>query len=195
MGHGCRELLLKQDINAVHAADIDEAHPRCECEGCSLSRLGPVQSSELLIRFVLSPMHINEKSGAIKATSISHAQTTGLSTFRDGYVSDTELVKSAEYLVDKLRARNPKHGLYGVLLFPASLPKDPRTEENGKTVYCIYDTPHLDVESHAEIFQTVNDTPNEIQELRRHWLFDRIKGTFVNVSQFRGGILSHLAPT
>lgn len=171
---------------------MDQKVPACGCEACEFSTIGSVQPGEVLIRLVLSPRHY--KKGRLKSAVLSHAEDMGLSAFRDGHTADADLLATATSLVGRARVVDAKAGLVGVLLMKASDVKSERAEEAGAVVYCIYDYPDMDIDAHAEVYQTVAEATDDLKQARKEWLFTKVVSTFVNADDFRGGLLSGLKP-
>ena len=131
-----------------------------------------------------------------KAASLSHAESQGLSIFRDGHASNREILENAEQLVIRARQNNPnqKVGVFGVLLIPCQVIRTHVGQGEDDPCYCVYDTAEKDKLAHGEAFQRIAGVDKSIQDARRNALFEKLRVTFVPVAQFRDGFLAHLAP-
>lgn len=172
---------------ALEAAQLDEIAPWCACEACAASDFGPVKIDEQLIRFIVPPSHWDKAKARPKAAALSHAQTSGMSVFREKFVTDQELMINAAALVDRRREADPTHGLMGILVFSAEKVK--RLFGEARSPYCIYDTALPLLPSHSDIFQRVHAANDDEQLIRRRALFSAVQDGFVKLSDFRQGLL------
>lgn len=179
------------------AQHLDQRHPLCACQLHCVSEhsTGPVLDHEVLIRVLISPQHMHKKRAEPLPASISNAELSGMSVFREALATDPQIRQVAEGLVTQARHNgNTKAGVFGVLRFTCDAPRQlliPSEEQPG---YGVYDTGLKDNPSHSEIFQRVNGVADEIRLSRRTKLFAVLKPTFLSVSVFRNGLLSSLAP-
>lgn len=126
---------------------------------------GPVSDGEMLARFVFSPFHINERSGKIKPSVLSHVHLKGCSIQRESIATDQELNEFVRGFLEG----NDNREWRGVLV--ASV-KDVRSiaidDKKPTRAVCIYDTAERKNPAHAELCQTehVLDESDEI-ELRK----------------------------
>ncbi|MDR7118397.1 hypothetical protein [Caulobacter sp. BE254] len=183
--------LLEANTGALRADGIDSQRPQCRCEEFVRTALGAVDPNELLLRFIVAPQHFNEKKQQVRHQALSHAESVGMSTFRDAHTTDEQIVNMATIVIENAKRSNVKAAFKGVLTFRAARPKVERPDE-GCAVYCIYDSPHHGVDGHAEIFQRVHGASEDLKQMRRMWLFETIDADLIAPEQFRGGILSHL---
>jgi len=178
------------------ASLLDYAHPRCACETCTASEHSPglVQGPESLFRIVVAPQHV--RKGRPRAAALADAERGGLSVFRAAHIRDDGMLKKvAEELVRRARERQgDKAGVVGVFEFTCLTLRHFRRVGEAMGCYCVYDTALRDDPSHAEAFQQVEGVDDAIKDDRRKQLFEAVQETFIPVAQFRGGLLSYLAP-
>jgi hypothetical protein len=186
-----------------HALWLDREEPGCRCQRVSVSGLspGPVADSETLIRIVL-PQHIFQKTGLLKPSVLTHAESRGMSVFREERATDDQIWAAAERIVRNARAvalkqgknKEKNVGVRGVLRMKC---KDIRTfcwEDEADPCYCVYDNASRNAPAHAAAFQRIANVSAGLRDARRNALFERLKGAFLPVDQFRGGLLKSLAP-
>lgn len=178
--------------------EIDRLHPHCGCQEFSISKHSPgaLTAGEVLLRIVISPQHV--KKGKPKAAVLSHAETQGLSVFRDNFASDAEILHVATQLVNGARQNQPnpeKVGVFGVISMTVGAIRSLVGPNESEPGFCVYDTGKIDIPSHAEAFQRMNGVPEGVPGQRRTALFTLVQSGFVPVTSFRNGLLSNLAPS
>lgn len=180
----------------LRAARLDELCPGCKCEPVSVSQYssGPVVNSESLVRLLIAPQHRNRRNGSLRASSLTDAETHGLSLFREDQATDREIVAQAERLIERARRSNPGAGVFGLLRLNGGHVRSFRHVHDVGTSYCIYNTASSQSPSHAEAFQRVAGVDVALREARRIELFGLVHTGFVPVSEFRNGLLAHLSP-
>lgn len=191
----CRASFDDSQNDSQRAAAIDATHPHCECQSVPVSDLSPgvVDDSELLVRILVSPIHI--KGMKVKGSAFSRAETTGLSVVRDHYATDAVVLQVAQALVDSARQANgDKAGVVGVLLVKASAIRGVRADDEAPC-YCVYDTAIVENVAHAEALQRVHGCEPDLILLRRSILQREVEHTFISATEYRNGLLSVLAPT
>jgi hypothetical protein len=91
---------------------LDQQEPGCRCQRISISEHspGPVDDTEILIRIVIAPYHVHPKTGSPKASALTHAESIGMSLFREGRATDNEIRAAAEQIIRNARAAALKQG-------------------------------------------------------------------------------------
>jgi hypothetical protein len=192
-------LLERSENFQRRAMLLDETHPDCCCQALSVSEhsTGRIDGNEILVRILVAPQHM-DKRGEPKAGALTDAERSGLSLFREGQATDTEIRKVAEVLVERARGANgrkpEKAGVFGALRMRCNVIRCLKIELESTPSYCVYDTALKETPSHAETFQRVAGVPPELCEERRRALFNLVKADFVPVALFRAGLLLDLAP-
>lgn len=179
-----------------HAFRLDQEEPECRCQRVSVSEHspGPVDDMEALVRIVIAPQHIHRKTGLPKASVLTHAESIGMSVFREGLATNEERLSAAAILVQNSRKANPTSGVFGLLRMKCEMLRTFCWKDDTIPSYCVYDTATKDAPAHADTFQQVANVPAGVRDARRAALFDQVKAGFVSVSEFRGGLLKDLAP-
>ena len=143
------------------------------------------------------PIHYN-KRGSLSASAFSAAEKKGLSIIRDLYATDEYIRSTAETLVYNARENDKKKsekiGIAGVLMLPAILISSCISDEETEPGFCLYDTAKPESNSHADAFQRLFETSDGVRIKRREALLELAKDKFIHVNEFRGGLLSDLAP-
>ena len=181
---------------------LDAQEPGCRCEGGSISDHSPgrVNDGETLVRILVAPTHFDKKTGLPKATALSHAETIGLSVFREQHATNDEIFNTAKKLIENFKSRQTnekqlkKIGVFGVIRLDCNTIRSFIRSDETEPCYCVYDTALAIAPSHADAFQRIADTADGIPDARRNALFDKVKAGFVPVDQFRDGLLKDLAP-
>lgn len=179
------------DSQGERAAKINTAAPDCACENYRMSSHSPcpVESSELLARFVFPPMHVDKRTGAVKPSFFSHVFANGCSIQRDSIATVTEL---ANVVSDVLRTQT-KFSWKGALLASCHDVRNITTQDTSNRAICVYDTAETDNPAHSEMVQTqyvIEETDRaEISE-KLMSLFNN--GTIVRPTQFRNGAVWNL---
>jgi hypothetical protein len=183
------------------ALQLDAREPECRCEGTSVSNHSPrmVSNTEYLLQILVTPAHIDKKTGQPKATALSHAETIGLSVLREGHATDDEIKSTAKILVENLKSKSDvknlsKIGVFGILRLNCGILRDFVSPEENSSCYCVYDTAFVEVPSHADAFQRIENAVDGLPDARRRALFEQVKKDFIPVQQFRNGLLNELAP-
>lgn len=174
---------------------VDEQRPFCCCQASSVSEhsTGAVLDDEMLVRILVTPIHI--KGNRVKAAAFSGAEKGGLSLFRDAQATDDEILKVATGLVENARKNNgDAAGVLGVLVIAASAIRQTKAETDERPAFCVYDTALPDIPSHVEAFQRTHEASEDLRLLRRTELQKNASGSFVPAAEFRNGLLLNLAP-
>ena len=158
----CRELERRYRDSGCKCIHYREEYPGCECEKYSVSDHSPglVQDHELLIRTVYSPIQINQKTGQVDPAFFRHdARKRGLSINRKPHIGEVDLRKKIEGKISRDRnAGKERDEFYRVVSARCG---DVRrlVSEDGKRLFCVYDTAHQEDISHADICQTLDPPP------------------------------------
>lgn len=185
------------ELRKEWASKIDALSPKCACQTSTVSDYsrGPIENDEYLIRLVIAPQHYNTKKKVVKDVVLSHAETCGMSVFRDD-APDTEIMLVADQLVQSAKDKgNSSAGLIGVLRFKCADVRQFIPQDEQIPAYCIYDTAKKELPSHGDTFQRINGFDKNCHDIRRKALFALIGSTFVPTAEFRGGAFLRLAPS
>ena len=186
-----------EEKSGTRALQLDTGHPSCQCEAFSVSEhsSGVVDDTEILVRILVAPQHMDKK-GLPRAAALSDAERSGLSVFREKQATDEDIRKVARGLVERARLANPgRAGVFGVLRMLCRTIRGCQIGGEGKRCYCVYDTARKDINSHAEAFQCIAGVPDEVRDERRRKLFSEVRTAFIPVEEFRDGLLRDLAPS
>ena len=95
------------DAESARVAEINAVAPDCVCEKSLMSAHSPgvVDTSEVLARFVFSPIQIDRK-GKVKPNSFSHVHSKGCSIQRDSAVNDTEILALVENILRETQIKS-----------------------------------------------------------------------------------------
>lgn len=153
-----------------------------------MSKYSPyaVENSEILARFVFSPMHVHQKTGDVKPSIFSHVFSVGCSIQRDSLATDKELISFASIFLDG----DDKRSWKGVLLAECDELRGIRAEDSVNRAVCVYDTADRENPAHGEIGQT-QYVINEADRVElRHALFTAFRnGTVTAPHEYRGGVV------
>lgn len=122
--------------------------PGCECESDTLSEHSPglITNDELIVRMVVSPMHISKSQpNIVKPSFLSHSETKGVSMQRLPLASTEELANCVNALTKKTGT--------AWLGFAQASAENIRNigANNGEQVYCVADAALEHNKAHAEI--------------------------------------------
>ena len=203
----CRETfagLRSVDPTSDCAHWLDQREPQCRCQVVSVSEFSrcPVENEETLVRIIVAPQHLHRRTKEPKATTLTHAQTIGMSVFRENLATDKEILDAAKTLVARARASaarggrgdEKKVGVLGVLRMTCEQIRTFRWETEPDPCFCVYDTATRLAPAHADAFQRIANVSPEVQDARKNALFAHIKSGFLPVEKFRNGLLAGLAP-
>ena len=185
----CKELEREHGDGGCKCGHYREAFPNCECEGCSVSDYSPrpVQPDEFLIRTVYSRVQINIDTGRIDPVHLRHdVRTRGLSVNRKPHISEQNLRAKIENKIARDREDGKERdGFYCVVTARCSAVRG-LVDDDGKRLFCVYDTATEDDASHADICQAFELPPKTkdrrllTKKLRRQ-LFERFVGRPTNL--------------
>jgi hypothetical protein len=130
---------------------------QCNCETVSVSQfsLGIVDNSEILVRQIYSPIHIDEQTRRVNIFAFIDAQDKGMSVNRKTYSSIEELNKKVQYKLKLDEERGKDRNFQGVIYATCH---DIRTinTNDGLKAFCVYDTGNKNDISHADICQATS---------------------------------------
>lgn len=145
---------------------------------------GVVADSEILSRFVFSPMFIHAKNGTIKPNIFAHTFTVGCSIQREDVASDTEI---REFVASIVNADRSWHSVLQAKCEELRAALCPNSEERA---FYIYDTANKKNPAHGEICQSKDFEEADKVELR-HILFSAFNsGKPVAASAYRSGVIT-----
>ena len=155
MSCSCTELETQHGQGKCKCAHYRRQFPDCQCEHESVSRYspGPVQDDEVLVR-TLFRSQITDQSGRLKPTYFRPEPTSrGFSVDRVSLVGSESLAA----------AKRTDARYNGYLQFIAARSSDLRaaTINDGKRLFCIYDSAIADNTAHADICQNVHIASGE----------------------------------
>lgn len=171
---------------------INAAAPGCACEKYRMSEHSPhpVANSEILARFIFSPMHIDKK-GKLKPSVFSHVHSKGCSIQRDSVAKTDEMVAFVKQFLGS------RHDFVwiGVLSGQCHNIRSIKVGETDNRSVCAYDTANPENTAHGELCQTQyvieEADPGEL----RHDLFEAFgKGVVIQPHQYREGIVWEQLP-
>lgn len=173
----------REDKRRVDA--INAAAPDCVCENYRMSRYSPrpVAESEILARFIFSPMHIGKK-GELKPSVFSHVHTVGCSIQRDSVARTDEIVA----FVKQFLAKQDDFAWIGVLSGRCQNVRGITAGESNDRAVCVFDTAERENPAHGELCQThyIVEEGDKL-ELRRNLFAAFGDGIVIQPSQYRNG--------
>jgi hypothetical protein len=136
---------------------IQENDAECTCENTSVSSYSPgvVQDSEILIRQIYSPIHIDEETGKIKPLAFDDAKDKGMSVNRKNYSSKEQLLQKIENKL-KLDQQRGKNRDFPGVIYTNCYKVRRISSNNGIKAFCVYDTGSKNDYSHADICQAIS---------------------------------------
>lgn len=149
----------------------------------------PVAASEVISRFVFSPMHLTKK-GELNPSFFSHAMSKGCSVQRDSLATDDELVSfTREFL-----SRKDEYAWVAVAATTSDALRRLENTETGKRTVCVYDTAEPNNPAHAEICRTQHIQEADAAELRRSLMRAFNDGVPIDRQVYRNGRVWHALP-
>ena len=123
-----------------------------------------VDDSEIVSRFVFSPIHLNKK-GELKPSLFTHVETSGCSVQRESLASPKEILD----FVSQFLSGDSERKWHGVAQAKSGDIRKIIITNTNKRDLCIYDTAEINNPAHAEICKTnyVIDEADKL-ELRSH---------------------------
>ena len=146
---GCKELEAKYSQTECKCARYQEKFPDCVCEreSVSIHSPGPVADNEILVRSIFTERELNQE-GRVKPIHFRpEPSTRGFSVDRVNR-NQVGLLKSS-------KRKDARHK--GYLKFAAARSGDIRNlmNDDGKRLFCVYDTATVENHAHADICQNV----------------------------------------
>lgn len=182
----CRGINQRTRGNKQRVDAINAAAPDCACEKYRMSEHSPstVANTEVLARFVFSPMHIHKKTGDILPSVFSHVHTVGCSIQRDSIAKTDEIVAFVKSFLD---ARDDRAWI-GVLAGKCQDVRGISADESCDRAVCVFDTAEPENPAHGEMCQTnyIVEEADKL-ELRRNLFGAFGNGVVIQPSQYRDG--------
>ncbi|WP_073052109.1 hypothetical protein [Kaistia soli] len=135
----------------------------CSCEVVSHSPHGPIQDHEQLLRVIVSPHHINQKTGkpTPAAFSMDDLLRRGLSLLRRQHLGDEELARQASKLVEGKDGK----AVVGVMAGTANAARS-LLDETDNRAFCVFDDAQPDQPMHATIIRSAAQSEPDLKRLR-----------------------------
>ena len=132
-------------------SEFNQAAPNCQCEGFRTSKFSPypVKNSELLTRFIFSPLHVR-KNGELKPSLFTHVETSGCSVQREHLATNAELSP----WVQGFLLNQDKQSWFGTVSALSSDIREVGLSQSSNRAFAVYDTAERNNPAHAEVFQT-----------------------------------------
>ena len=149
-----------------------------------------VENSEMLARFIFSPLHFNKK-GEFKPNAFSHVHQKGCSIQRDSVAEENEISE----FIKRLLLSQDNFVWKGLLLAECHTVRSILTNNSTKRAVCVYDTAEKDNPAHAEICQTnyILEEDDEA-ELRHNLFFAFGNREILSPLQYRNGMIWNNLP-
>jgi len=158
----CKGLERQYGNGGCKCVHYREQFPDCECENCSVSdhSPGPVHDREVLIRTVYSPHQINQETGEVDPAHFRHdALKRGLSVNRKSHITEADLETRIVRKIENDRAAGRhRENFYKVVTARCSEIRALVTED-GRRLFCVYDTATEVDASHADVCQALALAP------------------------------------
>ena len=160
----CREIERQYGDSDCKCVHYRERFPDCECENHSVSDHSPglVGDDEVLIRELYSPHYINEDTGEVKPVAFRDARDRGLSVTRRLHSSErahrAKIMKKVA--ADQAAGRN-NDGFWRVVSGSCARIRG-ITGDDGRRLFCVYDTAREDDASHADVCQAIDPPPETV---------------------------------
>lgn len=183
--------ISQRALGDKRVAEINSLAPDCVCEKHRMSEhsLGAVENSEMLARFVFSPIQIDKK-GKLKPGAFSHVHEKGCSIQRDSVAGNDEILEFVKQFLDK----RDDYVWKGLLLAECGHVRGILVE-NSKRAVCVYDTAKKANPAHGEMCQThhIIDEADKI-ELRHDLLAAFGNETVIPPNQYRSSMVWNNLP-
>ncbi|MEQ9226826.1 MAG: hypothetical protein RLO15_10785 [Parvibaculum sp.] len=146
----------------------------CSCEHISRSEFGLIDANERIVRVILSPIHINKRTGEVKPSAfpVSHLMEKGFSLMRLEKMDSPELQRQAEAIRDAAtRGTGLLQEVKGVVVSTASELREIYDEED-RQAFCLFDEPVeagediLENKAHSVAIRSLDQDSTEVQGLR-----------------------------
>ena len=149
----------------------------------------PVASSEIVVRFVFSPIHRTRK-GELNPSFFSHTMTKGCSVQRESVASDDELLTFTR----KSLSGREDLAWFGVATATSEALRGLKAPGTGSRAVCVYDTAEPDNPAHAEMCKTQHIQEADAAELRRSLMSVFNDGILVDRQAYRNGRIWNALP-
>lgn len=143
---------------------------------------GTVEDSEILARFVFSPIQVDKK-GKVKPNSFSHIQSYGCSIQRDSIAEERELLE----LVKQVSGSKDDLAWKGVIAGQCRDIRDILIDETHRRAICVYDTANPDNPAHGELCQSEHMDEADSVELRHNLFIAFGSGNIISPLHYRNG--------
>lgn len=143
---------------------------------------GVIANSEILARFVFSPIQI-DKNGKVKPNSFSHVHSKGCSIQRHSVAEDAEM----QALVKQVLGKKDNYAWKGVLFGQCHNIRSIMADEADHRAVCVYDTANPGNPAHAELCQTQHIDEADENELRHDLFVAFGSGVIIAPLQYRNG--------
>jgi hypothetical protein len=167
--------------------EINKTVPECGCEKYRMSTHShsPVGDSEVVARFVFSPMFVHKKTGKITPNIFGHVFTVGCSIQRENFVTVQEVLN----LINDTISDDMKKSWKGTLLAESHELRKIMIGDSRNRAVCIYDTAEKNNPAHGEISQSQRHDLDEadIVELRQKLFTAFANGIQVQPDQYHNG--------
>lgn len=149
-----------------------------------------IANSEMLARFVFSPIQIDKK-GKVKPNSFSHVHSQGCSIQRDSVADNIEILALVKQVLSGQNNRAWKGVIFGQCHDMRSI----MTDEVDHRAVCVYDTANPENPAHAELCQTEYIIDEADAAELRHNLFVAFgSGAIITPLQYRNGAIWNNLP-
>lgn len=152
-GINCRSVALASgdQTPSKRVEEFNKAAPNCQCEQFRTSKYSPhpVKNSELLTRFIFSPLHVR-KNGELKPSLFTHVETSGCSVQREHLATNAELSP----WVQGFLLNQDKQSWFGTVSALSSDIREIGLNQSTNRAFAVYDTAERNNPAHAEVFQT-----------------------------------------
>jgi hypothetical protein len=183
----CRHLNKRTADDKQRVASINSEAPDCSCEQFRTSRYSPrpVAGSEMLARFVKTPMHFSK--GRFLPSIFSQISTDGCSVQREALATSRELALMLKKLI------GGRQSWHGVLTATVQSVRDIKILGKPDRTLCVFDTSNKNNPAHAEMCQThyVIDQA-DVLEARRHLFAVFGNGHVTTPANYRNGDVLNL---
>lgn len=186
----CQKIHIDTYDSKERVREINEEAQNCVCEAYKMSKYspGPVCDSEMVSRFVFSPIHIDKKTGDIKPSVFSHAFTKGCSVQREKKASNDEITK----FVEDFLASDKKFSWNGVLIANCGDLRSIKIDSNKERAFCVYDTAEEKNPAHAEFGQSQEISEADMAELRHDMFVAFSQGKKILPKDYRNNLCASM---
>ncbi len=152
---------------------INEHAPDCRCEAFSMSEFSPspIADTELISRFVFSPIHTDKKTGKFKPSLFSHIFDKGCSIQRETKATNNEM---SSFVSDFL-SKDARFSWQAVVMAKCNNLRDILIDDKIRII-CLYDTATKANPAHGEVCVSREISDADRLELRS-LIFDAFNKT------------------